>query len=74
MVFELPLLLLQGRCGIRGWKDVSLDKVFAVRTGIEALLKVIGRTLALELEGFGLEGTETWSAESASSTERETEL
>ena len=57
VVFELPLLLLQGRCSIRGWQDVSLDEIIAVGASIEALLEVVGCTLALELKSFGLQGT-----------------
>jgi len=53
-MFELPLLLLQGGCSVRGWQDVSLDEVVTVRAGIEAFPKVIRRALALELESFGL--------------------
>jgi hypothetical protein len=63
VVFELPLLLLQGRCSVRGWQDVSLDEIVTVRTGIEAFPKVVGCALAFELESFGLEGAVTWSAE-----------
>lgn len=70
MVFELPLLLLQGRRGIRGWEDVSLDEIVAVRTGVEALLEVVSCTLALEFESFGLKGTGTWLAEAACSIRR----
>lgn len=65
MVFELSLLLLQGRRGVGRGQDVPLDEVFALRTGIKTLPKVIGCTLALELESSSLEGPETWSAEEA---------
>jgi hypothetical protein len=65
VVFELSLLLLQGRRGVGRGQNVPLDKVFALRTGIEALPKVISCTLALELESSSLEGPKTWSAEDA---------
>ena len=65
VVFELSLLLLQGRRGVGRRQDVSLDEVFALRTGIETLPKVISCTLALELERSSLEGPKTWSAEVA---------
>jgi hypothetical protein len=63
VMLELPLLLLQGRCSVRGRQDVSLNEVVTVRAGIEAFLKVVGRALAFELESFGLEGAVTWLAE-----------
>lgn len=63
MVFELPLLLLQGRCSVRSWQNVSLNEIVTVRAGIEALLQVVGRALAFELESFGLKGPVIRSAE-----------
>jgi hypothetical protein len=54
---------LQGWRSIRGWQDVSLDEIIAVRAGIEALLEVVGCTLALELKSFGLQSTGMRSAE-----------
>ena len=70
MVFKLSLLLLQGRCGIRRWEDVSLNKIIAVRAGIEALLEIVGCTLTFKLESFGLEGADIWSTEDTCSTGR----
>lgn len=58
-MFKLPLLLLQCRCSVRGWQNVSLDEIVTVRAGIEAFLEVVGRALAFEFESLGLEGTVT---------------
>jgi hypothetical protein len=65
VVFELSLLLLQGRRSVGRRENVPLDEIFALRTGIEAFLKVVSCTLAFELESSSLEGSETWSAEDA---------
>ena len=58
VVFELSLLLLQGRRGIRRWEDISLNKIIAVRPSIEAFLEVVGCALSFKLKGFGLEGAD----------------
>jgi hypothetical protein len=45
---------LQSRRRVRIGEDVALNEGVAVGALREALLEVVGRTLALELEGFGL--------------------
>lgn len=69
VVFELPLLLLQSGRNIRCGQDVSLDEIVSVRACIKTFLKIVGRTLAFELESFGLEGAVKWLAQGTHSSE-----
>jgi len=57
MHIEFFLVSLQGRRGVGGRQDVALDEVGAFGAGVEAFFELVGCALALEFEGFGLEGT-----------------
>jgi hypothetical protein len=57
VTLELLLVALQRRGRARVGQDVALDEGVAVRALREALLEVVGCALALELEGFGLQGS-----------------
>lgn len=49
-------MTLQRRRRIRCRQDIALDEFVALGTVLEALLEVVCCALALELEGYGLEG------------------
>ena len=56
VLLELLLVALEGGCSGRVGEDVALNELFSVGAVLEALLQVVRGALALELEGFGLEG------------------
>lgn len=56
VLLEFALVALQRGGGRAVGQDVALDELLALGAVREALLQVVGGALALEFEGFGLEG------------------
>ena len=56
MHIEFFLVSLQCGRSVGGRQDVALDEVGAFGAGVESFFELVGCALALEFEGFGLEG------------------
>jgi hypothetical protein len=54
---EFLLVTLESRSDVGGGEDVALNEIGAFGARVESLLELVGCALALELEGFGLEGS-----------------
>lgn len=56
MQIQLLLMPLQRRRNLGVGQNVALHEIAAVRPRVESPFQIVGCALALEFEGFGLEG------------------
>jgi hypothetical protein len=56
MHIEFLLVSLERRRRVGSWQDIALNQIGAFGPRVEALFELVGCALALEFEGFGLEG------------------